>query len=65
VFRDGFVHAGNIAYLSLTTLFPLFILFTAIAAMFGRTESGNAALAGFIETLPRDVAEIWLPRSAA
>jgi membrane protein len=61
VFRDGFVHAGNIAYLSLTTLFPLFILFTAIAAMFGRTESGNAALAGFIETLPRDVAEILAP----
>ncbi len=61
VFRDGFVHAGNIAYLSLTTLFPLFILFTAIAGIFGRTESGNAALAGFIETLPADVAQLLAP----
>lgn len=61
VFRDGFVHAGNLAYLSLTTIFPLFILLTAIAGVLGRTEDGQQAVAGFLQTLPRDVAEPLAP----
>src|SRR5579875_2060880 len=32
VFNDGFIHAGNLAYLSLLTLFPFVITAVAIAS---------------------------------
>ena len=35
VYEDGFVHAGNIAYMSLVALFPFLILAAAIAHLFG------------------------------
>ena len=36
VYSDGFIHAGNLAYLSLMTLFPFFIVAAAVASVFGR-----------------------------
>ena len=36
VMADGFIHAGNLAYLSILTLFPFFIVAAAIARLFGR-----------------------------
>lgn len=56
VFDDGFVHAGNLAYLSLLTLFPFFIVIAAIAGALGRTEDGLRAVRAFMVTLPPDVA---------
>ncbi|WP_419815186.1 YihY/virulence factor BrkB family protein [Glacieibacterium sp.] len=53
---NGFVHAGNIAYLSLLTLFPFFIVVASFAGGFGRTEDGLAAVHTFLRTLPKDVA---------
>ena len=32
VYADGFIHAGNLAYLSILALFPFFILAAAVAA---------------------------------
>lgn len=61
VFRDGFVHAGNLAYLSLTTIFPLFILIAAIAGALGRTADGQRAVAVFLRTVPLDVAQPLAP----
>ncbi len=58
VFADGFVHAGNLAYLSLLTLFPFFIVIAAIAGSFGRTEDGLRAVHAFMETLPPAVAAL-------
>ena len=56
VFDDGFSHAGNLAYLSLLTLFPFFIVIATIAGSLGRTEDGLRAVNAFMVTLPRDVA---------
>ncbi|MCA3254969.1 MAG: YihY/virulence factor BrkB family protein [Alphaproteobacteria bacterium] len=55
---DGFIHAGNLAYLSLLTLFPFFIVVAAVAGSFGRTEDGLQAVSQFLATLPPDVAKL-------
>lgn len=57
-FTDGFTHAGNLAYLALTTLFPFFIVAAAIARLVGRTGEGLHAVAAFLETVPSDVADV-------
>lgn len=56
VFSDGFVHAGNLAYLSLLTLFPFFIVAAAIARLFGRTDEGLRTVDAFLHTVPPGVA---------
>lgn len=56
-FEDGFVHAGNFAYLSLLTLFPFFILLSTVAGALGRTAEGLAAVRRFLEILPQNVAQ--------
>lgn len=58
VFDDGFIHAGNLAYLALVTLFPFFIVAAAIARLFGRTEDGLSAVNAFLLTVPPRVAEV-------
>ncbi|MBX3565621.1 MAG: YihY/virulence factor BrkB family protein [Sphingomonas sp.] len=57
-YTDGFTHAGNLAYLSLVTLFPFFIVTAAIARVFGRREDTIAALNAFLNTVPPDVANL-------
>jgi membrane protein len=52
VFKDGFIHAGNLAYLTLLTLFPFFIVTAALASLFGRSEDTMRAVASFLNTLP-------------
>lgn len=52
---DGFVHAGNLAYLSLLTLFPFFIVVATLAGTFGRTDAGVEAVHAFLRTVPPDV----------
>ena len=56
VWADGFTHAGNLAYLSLLTLFPFFIVLATVAGSLGRTDDGAKALRGFMRLLPPDVA---------
>jgi membrane protein len=58
VYSDGFVHAGNLAYLALLTLFPFFIVTAALAQLFGRGPDTLAAVANFLHTLPPDVANV-------
>ncbi|EQB33831.1 YihY/virulence factor BrkB family protein [Sphingobium ummariense] len=57
-YNDGFIHAGNLAYLSLITLFPFFIVAAAVASIFGRTQDGLSAVAAFLATVPRGVAQV-------
>ncbi len=52
VFQDGFIHAGNLAYLSLLTLFPFFILTAALASLFGRGADTARAVETFLLTMP-------------
>jgi len=60
-FEHGFTHAGNLAYLSLVTLFPFVILLAAIAGQLGRTADGLAAVNGFLTALPSNVAALIAP----
>jgi membrane protein len=58
VYTDGSIHAGNIAYLALLTMFPFFIVMAALAQMFGRQPDVQHALVGFLHTLPPSVGEL-------
>lgn len=58
VLSDGFVHAGNLAYLSLLTLFPFFIVAAAIARLVGRTDEGLRAVSLFLQSVPPGVARV-------
>ena len=58
VWSDGFMHAGNLAYLALTTLFPFFIVAAALARLFGRGADGLRAVDEFLRTVPPGVREV-------
>jgi membrane protein len=58
VYNDGFIHAGNLAYLALLTLFPFVIVAAAVARLFGQTEGGLHALNALLQTMPHDVADV-------
>ena len=56
VYNDGFIHAGNLAYLALLAMFPFFILAAAVARLLGRTEDGALTVSTFLAKLPPEVA---------
>ena len=58
VYSDGFIHAGNLAYLSLVALFPFFIVAASIASILGRTQDGIAAVNAFLTAVPANVADV-------
>jgi membrane protein len=55
VYTDGFIHAGNLAYLALVTLFPFFIVAAAIASALGQTEESRQAVNAMIRAMPPGV----------
>lgn len=63
-YTDGFTHAGNLAYLSLVTLFPFFIVAAAVARLVGRTGDGLQAVSAFLQTVPPEVASLLRPAIA-
>ncbi|MEO6359253.1 MAG: YihY/virulence factor BrkB family protein [Sphingomicrobium sp.] len=56
VYNDGFIHAGNLAYLALLAMFPFFILAAALAHLFGRTDDGLLTVSSVLAQLPPGVA---------
>src|SRR3990170_3908709 len=56
VYNDGFIHAGNLAFLALLALFPFFILAAAIASLFGGGDTAQA-IGSVLSQLPPDVAQ--------
>ena len=58
VYSDGFIHAGNLAYLALFSLFPFVIVAAAIARLFGATAEGMDAVNALLLTMPPNVAEV-------
>lgn len=58
VYTDGFIHAGNLAYLALLSLFPFVIVAAAVARLFGSSEEGMAAVNGILQTMPSNVADV-------
>ena len=57
VYNDGFIHAGNLAYLAMVTLIPFFIFAAAAAHLLGRTEDGLLTVTAVLSELPPNVAE--------
>ena len=59
VYNDGFIHAGNLAYLALLTIFPFVIVAGAVARLLGQQSTeGMDAVVGLLQTMPPDVAEV-------
>jgi len=58
VYFDGFIHAGNLAYLALLSIFPFVIVAAAIARLFGQTDAGLDAVNALLITMPPDVADV-------
>jgi membrane protein len=56
VYADGFIHAGNLAYLSILALFPFFIVAAAVAHLFGQSQDAQLAVINILRRLPPDVA---------
>src|SRR3954463_8064737 len=56
VYNDGFIHAGNLAYLSILALFPFFILAAAVAHLLGQSQDAQLTVFNVLRRLPPDVA---------
>jgi membrane protein len=57
VYNDGFIHAGNLAYLSIVALFPFFIVAAAAAHLIGQSQDAQLAVANVLGRLPPNVAD--------
>lgn len=58
VYTDGFIHAGNLAYLALLSIFPFIIVAAAVTRLFGQSEGGLQTLEAMLQTMPPNVAEV-------
>jgi membrane protein len=57
VYNDGFIHAGNLAYLSILALFPFFILAAAIARLLGQSQDAQLTVTNILHRMPPNVAD--------
>ena len=58
VYSDGFIHAGNLAYLALLSLFPFVIVAAAIARLVGEGGEGLDAVNALLQTMPANVRDV-------
>lgn len=59
--NDGFIHAGNLAYLSILAIFPFFILGAAVFSLFGEQAERAAAIETVLMAVPPIVANVIEP----
>ncbi|QUL37355.1 YihY/virulence factor BrkB family protein [Erythrobacter sp. JK5] len=60
-YNDGFIHAGNLAYLSMLAIFPFFILGAAAFELIGGREQTNALVDTVVMAMPPTVASAIAP----
>lgn len=60
-YTDGFIHAGNLAYLAMLAIFPFFILGAALFDLIGGRENAEAMIAAVARALPVSVASVIAP----
>jgi len=53
--NDGFIHAGNFAYLTMVAIFPFFILAAAVLSLFGEASEQAASLTSVLSGFPPSV----------
>jgi membrane protein len=56
VYADGFIHAGNLAYLAIVAIFPFFIVAAAVAHILGQSQDAMLTVTNVLRRLPPDVA---------
>ncbi|MEL6485907.1 MAG: YihY/virulence factor BrkB family protein [Pseudomonadota bacterium] len=60
-YRDGFIHAGNLAYLSLLAIFPFFILAGALFQLVGELEERRMIVETVVLSMPPTVQRVIAP----
>ncbi len=60
-YHDGFIHAGNLAYMAILALFPFFITMTAIFSALGEQAQREASVHTFLMAVPPVVAAALEP----
>ena len=59
--QDGFIHAGNLAYMTILALFPFFITLAAIYALIGEEAQRSASVHTLLSAMPPVVAQALEP----
>jgi membrane protein len=60
-FSDGFIHAGNLAYLSMLAIFPFFILGAALFDIIGGRDNAEAMIFAVARAMPSSVSKVIVP----
>ncbi len=60
-YNDGFIHAGNLAYMAIIAIFPFFILGAAIFSLIGEESERAATINALLFALPPIVGEVIEP----
>ena len=60
-YNDGFIHAGNLAYLAMLAIFPFFILGAAVFSLFGEESERAATINAVLFALPPMVGNVIEP----
>ena len=61
VYQDGFIHAGNLAYMTLLSLFPFFIAVSAVFSAIGEQGQREASVAALLSAVPPTVSKVLGP----
>lgn len=60
-YHDGFIHAGNLAYMGILALFPFFVTVGAVLSLVGEQAQREASVHAFLLALPPMVAKSLEP----
>jgi membrane protein len=60
-YNDGFIHAGNLAYMAIVAIFPFFILGAAIFSIIGEESERASTVTTVLYALPPMVGEVIEP----
>lgn len=60
-YNDGFIHAGNLAYMAVLAIFPFFITGAAIFSLIGDQADQQATINAVLYALPADVDQVIGP----
>ena len=60
-YNDGFIHAGNLAYLAVLSIFPFFITGAAIFSLIGEESERAATINAILYALPPVVGDVIAP----
>ena len=60
-YNDGFIHAGNLAYMSMLAIFPFFITAAALFSLVGEESERAATINAILYALPPSVGNVIEP----